>query len=138
MEKVTLKSTILRPVNKVWEYFTQPEHITKWNFATEEWKCPSAESDFREGGNFNYRMEAKDGSFGFDFKGTFDEIREQELLKYHLDDGRNVEVVFNKTDESTTEIVLTFEPEKQNPAEMQRDGWNHILHNFEKYAEQHS
>lgn len=135
MEKVTLKSTILRPADKVWEYFTQPEHITKWNFATEDWTCPNAESDLREGGRFNYRMEAKDGSFGFDYTGTFNEVVPNQKLSYTLDDGRKVEVLFNAVDNSTTEIVESFEPEKINPVEMQREGWNNILHNFEKYAE---
>lgn len=137
MEKITLKSTILKPVEKVWEYFTKPEHITKWNFATNDWKCPTAESDLREGGKFNYRMEAKDGSFGFDYAGTFDEIVPEKRLSYTLGDGRKVEVSFNAIDSGTTEIVEIFEPEKQNPLEMQRNGWNKILHNFEKYAENH-
>ena len=89
----------------------------------------------REGGRFNYRMEAKDGSFGFDYTGTFNEVVPNQKLSYTLDDGRKVEVLFNAVDNSTTEIVETFEPEKSHPIEMQREGWNNILHNFEKYAE---
>ena len=137
MEKVTLKTTILRPVQKVWEFFTKPEHITQWNFANDEWKCPSAKSDLREGGRFNYRMETKDGSFGFDYAGVFEEIIPEQKLSYHLDDGRKVEVFFASIDNSTTEITEIFEPETSNPVEMQRDGWDKILHNFEKYAENH-
>lgn len=135
MEKVTLKSTILRPIDKVWEFYTEPEHITQWNFATPEWNCPSAKSDLRSGGNFSYRMEAKDGSFGFDYAGIFDEVIPENKLSYRLDDGRKVEVSFNKIDDSTTEIIEIFEPEASHPVEMQREGWNNILHNFEKYAE---
>ena len=89
----------------------------------------------REGGRFNYRMEAKDGSFGFDYTGTFNEVVPNQKLSYTFDDGRKVEVLFNAVDNSTTEIVESFEPEKINPVEMQREGWNNILHNFEKYAE---
>ncbi len=137
MEPIILDITILKPVEKVWEYFTDPKHITKWNFAHETWHCPKAESDFREGGKFVYRMEAKDGSFGFDYTGTFQEIVPNVLIRYVLDDGREVEVRFNKVDDSTTEIVETFEPEKQNSREMQRDGWYGILNNFHKYAENH-
>ena len=137
MEKITVKSTILKPVSQVWEFFTKPEHITHWNFATPEWKCPSAKSDLRPGGHFSYRMEAKDGSFGFDYEGVFDEVIPENKLSYHLDDGRKVEVFFNKIDETTTEVAEVFEPEASNSLEMQRDGWNKILHNFEKYAENH-
>ena len=137
MEPIKLNVTILMPVEQVWEYFTKTEHITNWHFATEEWKCPSAKSDFREGGRFVYRMDAKDGSFGFDYAGVFDEIVPQKHLVQTLDDGRKVHTVFNALDRGTTEISKTIEPEKQNSAEMQRDGWNKILHNFEKYAENH-
>ncbi len=137
MEPIKLNVTILKPVQKVWEYFTQPEHITHWHFATEEWKCPSAKSDLREGGRFVYRMEAKDGSFGFDYSGIFDEIVPEKHIVYTLDDDRKVHVVFNALDPGTTEINQTFEPEKKNSVEMQRDGWDKILHNFEKYAENH-
>lgn len=137
MEPITVDTTILKPVDKVWEYFTRPEHITQWHFATDEWKCPSAKSDFREGGRFSYRMEAKDGSFGFDFSGIFDEIIPEKHIVYTLDDGRKVDVIFNALDGTTTEVKETFEPEKQNSAEMQRDGWDKILYSFEKYAENH-
>lgn len=135
MEKITLKSTILKPVDKVWEFFTQPEHITQWNFATPEWSCPKAVADLRDGGRFSYRMEAKDGSFGFDYAGTFDEVLPNERLTYTLDDGRRVEVHFEHVDAATTDITEIFEPEASQPVEMQREGWQKILHNFEQYAE---
>lgn len=136
MEPIKLDITILEPIAKVWEYFNDPKHVPQWNFATAEWQCPTAESDFRVGGKFSYRMEAKDNSFGFDYSGVFDEIIPNELVRYHLDDGRKVEVVFNKVDADTTEIIQTFEPEAANSREMQREGWYAILNNFHKYVEQ--
>ncbi|WP_317132175.1 SRPBCC domain-containing protein [Chryseobacterium sp. SNU WT5] len=97
--------------------------------------CPSAENNFRVGGDFNYRMEAKDGTFGFDYKGTYDEIIPLQIIKYHLEDGRNVEVVFESIDESTTKVIETFDPENQESRQMQRDGWYAILDNFHKHVE---
>lgn len=137
MQRITIDITILAPVEKVWDYFNEPKHIEKWNFPDETWHTTKAESDFKVGGRFNYHMEAKDKSYGFDFSGVFDEIIEYELVKYTLDDGRKVEVRFNKIDENTTEIFQTFDPETQNSREMQRDGWYAILNNFHKYVENH-
>lgn len=137
MEKIKIDITILAPVEKVWDYFNTPEHITKWNFAHESWKCPSSENDLRVGGKFKTRMEAKDGSFGFDFEGIYDEVITNEKIKYHLEDGRVVEVIFEKIDENTTKVTEIFDPETQNSAEMQRDGWYAILNNFHKYVENH-
>lgn len=138
MKSITIEITILKPVNKVWEFFTQPEHITQWNFASEEWSCPTAENDVQIGGEFNYRMEAKDQTFGFDYKGVYDEIIPLEKIKYHLEDGRKVEVIFNKIDVDTTQIIEVFDPEIQNSREMQREGWYAILNNFHKYVENHN
>lgn len=135
MEKVQIDITILAPVEKVWNYYNEPEHIVKWNFAHESWQCPSSENDLRVGGKFNNRMEAKDGSFGFDFVGIYDEVITNELIKYHMEDGRNVETVFEKVDENTTKVKISFDPETQNSVEMQRDGWYAILNNFHKYVE---
>jgi len=135
MDKVKIDITILAPVEKVWDYFNDPKHITKWNFAHESWFCPSSENDLKQGGKFNNRMEAKDGSFGFDFIGIYDEVIPNERIKYHIEDGRNVEVVFEKIDENTTKVTEIFDPEKQNSAEMQREGWYAILNNFHKYVE---
>jgi len=137
MEPIKIDITILAPVEKVWKYMNDPKHIVKWNFAHETWHCTKAENNLEIGGKLQTRMEAKDGSFGFDFIGIYDEIIPQELIKYHLEDGRNVEVKFNKIDENTTEIIQTFDPEKQNYREMQRDGWYAILNNFHKYVENH-
>ena len=135
MDKVKIDITILAPVEKVWDYFNDPKHITKWNFAHESWFCPSSENDLKPGGKFNNRMEAKDGSFGFDFIGIYDEVIPNERIKYHIEDGRNVEVVFEKIDGNTTKVTEIFDPEKQNSVEMQREGWYSILNNFHKYVE---
>lgn len=135
MEPITLEITILKPISKVWEYFTQPEHITQWNFASDEWTCPTAENNLEIGGNFNYRMEAKDQSFGFDYTGIYDEILPLEKIKYHLDDCRKVEVIFEKIDENTTKVTETFDPDPEQPPQMQRDGWYAILDNFHKHVE---
>lgn len=135
MDKVKIDITILAPVEKVWDYFNDPKHITKWNFAHESWFCPSSENDLKPVGKFNNRMEAKDGSFGFDFIGIYDEVIPNERIKYHIEDGRNVEVVFEKIDENTTKVTEIFDPEKQNSVEMQREGWYAILNNFHKYVE---
>ena len=135
MEPITLEITILKPITKVWEFFTDPEHITQWNFANDTWTCPKAENDLQIGGAFNYRMEAKDESFGFDFKGTYDEVAPFEKIKYHLDDGRKVKVLFERIDETTTKVTEIFEPDTQQSAEMQREGWYAILDNFHKHVE---
>lgn len=135
MEKIILNTTILKPVLEVWEYYTQPEHIKKWNITNENWVCPRAENDLRTGGRFNYRMETKDGSYGFDYAGTFDEVIPQQKLSYTLDDGRKAEVIFNKVDETTTEVFLDIEAETKNPVEMQKNGLDKILHSFELYSE---
>ncbi len=135
MEPITIDITILKPITKVWEFFTDPEHITQWNFANDTWTCPKAENDLQIGGAFNYRMEAKDESFGFDFKGNYDEVAPFEKIKYHLEDGRKVKVLFERIDETTTKVTEIFEPDTQQPAEMQREGWYAILDNFHKHVE---
>ncbi|WP_419870560.1 SRPBCC family protein [Chryseobacterium sp. CT-SW4] len=135
MDPIKIDITILAPVEKVWDYFITPRHIMKWNFAHETWQCPSSENDFRVGGKFKNRMEAKDKSFGFDFEGTYDEIIPHAHIKYHLEDGRKVDVIFDKIDNNTTKVTEIFDPEKQNSVEMQREGWYSILNNFHKYVE---
>jgi len=132
--KITVQATVNAPVEKVWKYFNQPEHITKWNQASEDWHSPSATNDLRNGGTFSYRMEAKDGSFGFDFAGTFDEVKENEILEYTIGDGRKVVVSFNPEGDNTN-VVETFEAEETNPIEMQRGGWQAILDSFKRYTE---
>lgn len=137
MEPITVNITILKPVAKIWEYFYNPKHIVKWNYTTANWHCPKAEIDFRAGGRFNYRLEYNDKSFGYNFAGTIVEIKEFEYVKTLLDDGRTVEVYFNKIDENATEVVEVFQPEAQYSREMQRTGWYAILDRFHKYVEKH-
>lgn len=135
MEPITIDITILKPIQKVWDYFYNAKHIVKWNFTTPNWHCPKAVIDFQEGGRFDYRLECKDKSFGYNFSGTINEIKDQEYVKSKLDDGRLIEVHFRKIDENTTEIIEIFQPEAQYSREMQRVGWYAILDRFHKYVE---
>src|SRR5690349_18512414 len=91
---ITIESIVNAPGEKVWEYYNTPEHITKWNHANDDWHSPKAENDLRPGGKFSYRMEAKDGSMGFDFGGVFDDVRPGEYLEYTIGDGRKVKTDF--------------------------------------------
>ena len=118
---ITVKVTINAPVEKVWEVFTTPQHITQWNNASPEWYTPTAENDLKTGGAFLYRMEAKDGSFGFDFSGLYSNVKTNELIAYTMGDGREVTITFTAND-TTTEVEETFVPENQNPVEMQKAG----------------
>jgi uncharacterized protein YndB with AHSA1/START domain len=131
---ITIEALIKAPVEKVWGFWTAPEHIMRWNNASDDWHTPRAENDLRPGGKFLSRMEAKDGSAGFDFVGTYDEVKKNELIAYTMGDGRKVKVVF-ANDRSGTKVVETFDPEDTNPVEMQRGGWQAILNNFKKYVE---
>ncbi|MBS1529551.1 MAG: SRPBCC family protein [Bacteroidetes bacterium] len=131
---ITVEATINASVEKAWDVFTNTKHITHWNHASDDWHSPSAENDLRPGGKFVYRMEAKDGSFGFDFGGTYEEVKPNEKLVYTIGDGRKVENVFTK-EGGATRVTVTFEAENQNSIEMQRGGWQAILDNFKKYAE---
>jgi uncharacterized protein YndB with AHSA1/START domain len=133
-KSITIENTINASVEKVWKLWTTPEHIMKWNAASEDWHTPKAENDLREGGKFSSRMEAKDGSFGFDFGGTYDRIIPNELIEYSLGDGRKVKVHFQSIG-NTTKVTETFEAEAENSIDMQRQGWKAILDNFKKYAE---
>lgn len=133
-EMLTIEATVNAPVAKVWEYWTKPEHITQWSFASDEWHTPNAENDLRLGGKFSSRMEAKDGSMGFDFWGTYDVVTGNEYIEYTMGDGRKVKIWFTASG-NTTKIVESFDPEDQNPAEMQQAGWQAIMNNFKKYAE---
>ncbi|MEO9475675.1 MAG: SRPBCC family protein [Cyclobacteriaceae bacterium] len=132
--KITVKATVAADKNKVWAYYTRPEHITLWNFADSSWCCPSASNDLRVGGKYAARMEAKDGSFGFDFTATYDEVEEFKKLTYTIEDGRKVWVTVEEADGKTT-VTTIFEAESQNPVEMQQAGWQAILNNFKKYTE---
>jgi uncharacterized protein YndB with AHSA1/START domain len=131
---IKIETTVNAPVEKVWSYWSEPKHITQWNQASDDWHTTSAENDLRPGGSFSSRMEAKDGSFGFDFGGTYDAVEENKLIEYTLGDGRKVRVIFSK-DSNATRVEESFEAETTNPTEMQRAGWQAILDNFKKYTE---
>ncbi len=133
-QPITVQAIVNAPVEKVWTLWNEPAHITKWAAASDDWHTTRAENDIRTGGKFLSRMEAKDGSFGFDFGGNYDEVRPNEYIAYTMGDGRKVSVTFSPEDDSTN-IVETFEPESENPREMQQGGWQAILDNFKKYAE---
>jgi uncharacterized protein YndB with AHSA1/START domain len=132
---ITVENTIDAPVEKVWEYWTKPAHITQWNNASADWHTPRAENDLRAGGNFNYRMEAKDGSFGFDFYGVYDAVTTNKYIEYTIGDGRKVKVTFSSK-ENKTKVTESFEAENEHPVELQRGGWQSILDNFKKYTEE--
>jgi len=131
---ITVENTVNAPVSKVWEYWTKPEHITRWNNASDDWHTPRAENDLRVGGSFSARMEAKDGSMGFDFGGVYDEVRINELIEYTLGDNRKVKVSF-KPEGNSTKVIESFDAESTNSVELQRGGWQAILDNFKKYVE---
>jgi uncharacterized protein YndB with AHSA1/START domain len=134
---ITVENTVKAPVEKVWQFWTSPEHITKWSYASDDWHTPFAQNDLRIGGKFLSRMEAKDGSFGFDFGGVYDEVKINKMIAYTIGDGRKVKINFSANG-GETRIVETFEAENTNSIEMQRGGWQSILDNFKKYAESNS
>lgn len=132
---ITVENTVKAPVQKVWKYWSEPRHITKWNNASDDWHTPHAENDLRTGGKFSARMEAKDGSFGFDFGGVYDEVRENKYIEYTIGDGRKVQITFSPQG-NETKVTETFEAEETHSIEMQRGGWQAILDNFKKYTEE--
>lgn len=132
--KITVSVTINTPVAKVWDYWTNPEHIIHWNFASDDWHCPKAENDLRVGGRYCARMEAKDGSFGFDFETIYDEIVKNRLIAYTMSDGRQAVTHFESKGD-TTDVSTTFDAETENSVELQQQGWQMILNNFKKHAE---
>jgi len=133
-KKITVEATIGAPRARVWDYWNRPEHITQWNFADPSWHCPRAENDLRTGGRYAARMEARDGSFGFDFEATYDEVVDQERIRYTLADGRVVTTTFQPQGQNTL-VTTRFDAEDQNPLEMQKGGWQAILDNFKNYVE---
>ena len=131
--KITVAATIDADAQKVWEYYTEPKHIVNWNFADPSWHCPKASNEMKVGGTYNARMEAKDGSFGFDFEAVYTNIIKGDEFTYEFG-GRTATVKLNKLNDQT-EIVVVFDPEEENPIEMQKDGWQAILNNFKLYTE---
>lgn len=133
-QSITVQTTVNAPIEKVWKIWNNPADITKWATASPEWHTPKAENDLKVGGKFMSRMEAKDGSMGFDFEGVYDQVKTNELISYAMADGRKVKITFEKAGDQT-KITETFDAENQNPIEMQRGGWQAILDNFKNYAE---
>ena len=133
---LTVKVLVHAPLQKVWDMYTQAGHIIHWNFASEDWHCPKAFNDLSDGGKFSWHMAAKDRSFAFDFEGHFLKVIPLKSIEYEIADGRKVHLIFEKTGD---EVLVTekFQPESQNPAELQQSGWQAILNNFKKYAESH-
>lgn len=133
MPKITVETVVNAPVEKAWECFTGPAHIVQWNHASDDWHCPRAENDLTPGGTFNFRMEARDGSQGFDFAGTNEVVEPPRRIVYEFG-GRRAEATF-APEGAQTRVTVSFDPEQENPPEMQRQGWQAILDNFKKHAE---
>ena len=132
--KITISATVNADAKKVWDYYVLPEHITQWNFADPSWCCPSASNDLQVGGKYVARMEAKDGSFGFDLEAIYSEITSGKSFTFGLADGRQVNALFHAKG-TQTEVDITFDPESENPPEFQKQGWQAILNNFKSYTE---
>ncbi len=131
-DRIIVETTVHAPLEKVWEAYTSPEHVTYWNFASDDWHCPRAEADLRVGGQFSSRMEAKDGSMGFDFAGTYTRIVTNERIDYRFGD-RHASVVFTPEGDRV-KVSVSFDPETVFPVEQQRAGWLSILDNFARYV----
>ncbi|MGL5892624.1 MAG: SRPBCC family protein [Bacteroidia bacterium] len=135
-EKTSLivSAIVNAPVEKAWNAWTAPEHIVNWNFASDDWHCPSAENDIRVGGKLKATMAAKDGSFAFDFEGIYTVVDLHKAISFVLPDGRQVDVTF-APEGNTTHVTEVFDAETENSLEMQQQGWQMILNNFKKYTE---
>ena len=131
---ITVKCKVEAPIEEVWKLWTTPEHITKWNNASEDWHTPYSENDLRVGGKFKSTMASKDGTMSFDFEGIYTEVKNHSFIEYKLADERKVDIYFIGLEDGV-EIIESFDPENQNSEEMQREGWQAILDNFKKYAE---
>lgn len=131
---ITIQTSVNAPIEKVWAYWNQPEHITGWAFASDDWEALDPKNDLRPGGKFKTTLVAKDKSFSFDFAGTYTQVKEHQLIEYDMDDGRHVKIEFSPSP-SGVEITEIFDPESQNPIEMQKAGWQTFLDNFKKYTE---
>ena len=134
MNKITVVANIKAPLKMVWKCWTDPSHVINWNFASNDWHCPSAENTLTVGGEFHYIMAAKDESFSFDFWGKFVHIEEERLIEIMLGDGRKMSLMFESVGDETR-VTETFDPEDTNPLELQKAGWQAILDNFKKYTE---
>jgi len=134
IQPITISTLVNLPIEIVWKVWIKPVHIKNWNNASSDWFTPFVKNSLKVGGKFNYRMEARDGSFGFDFEGTYKKIETEKLIEYVLADERNVSINFEKEGDSIR-VTETFEPEQENSIESQTKGWQSILDNFKSYAE---
>ncbi len=132
--KISVETLVNAPVEKVWDAWNDPIDITKWNQASPDWHCPHAENDLRVGGKLKSRMEAKDGSFGFDFEAVYDEVVEHKKITYTMGDGRQATSSFEKLD-NDTKVTTVFDAETENSVELQQNGWQAILNSFKQYVE---
>ena len=131
---ITVDTVVKAPVEKVWKFWSEPAHITRWCNASDDWHAPYADNDLREGGKFKTTMAAKDGSASFDFEGVYTKVQPNKVIEYSIADGRKVKITFSGNNKET-KVTETFETESTNPIEMQRGGWQAILDNFKKYTE---
>lgn len=132
--KITVEVTLNAPIEKVWNYWSDPKHIIQWCHASDDWHTPKAENDLKVGGKFITTMAAKDGSFSFDFGGQYTAVKLHKQISYILEDGREANITFSSIN-NQTQIIETFDAEKENPEDMQRGGWQAILDNFKKHTE---
>lgn len=132
--KITIETTVAAELSEVWSAWNCPEEIQQWNAASDDWHTTQSTVDLREGGRFLSRMEARDGSAGFDFEGTYTRIAPHRLIEYRMSDGREVRTEFIEGD-GGVRVTIAFDAEAENPAEMQRQGWQAILNNFARHVE---
>jgi len=131
---ITITATIDAPLEKAWEYWNSPDHISGWAFASDDWMAEGKENDLKVGGKFKTVMSSKDKKESFDFEGIYTAVEEHNIIEYDMSDGRHVKILFEMTPEGV-KVTETFDPENENPIEMQREGWQAILNNFKKYTE---
>ena len=132
--KITVEALVKANLDSVWDAWNKPDDIKQWNAASDDWHTTRSSVDLREGGKFSARMEAKDGSEGFDFEGTYTRVVPQKLIEYRITDGREVRVQFSEIAEGVL-VRETFDPETENEPELQRQGWQAILDNFARHVE---
>ena len=132
---ITVQNTINVPIDEVWEKWTTPQHIMKWNNASDDWYTPFAEIDLQVGGKFKYTMASKDDTMRFDFEGVYTTVLDFSVIEYEIIDGRKVKITFEQ-DAASTKVIESFDPERENSEELQEQGWQAILDNFKKYVEE--
>lgn len=135
MSKITVETIVNKPVAKVWESWSLPEHVTKWNQASPDWHCPKASNELRVGGSFTSTMAAKDGSASFDFAGIYTKVNLYKEISYKMADDREVDVVFEAISDNTTKITEAFDAENTHSLEQQKEGWQSIMDNFKNYTQ---